>query len=48
MATVRVIFSHVKITRSFHVFTKTSCIRTKAHFVFHWFLYNKVIYFDFI
>ena len=32
------LFSHVKI----------SSFRTKAHLVFHWCLYNKIIYFDII
>ena len=36
VAIATVIFSHVKIK---------SCFRTKAHLVFHWYLYNKTCYF---
>ena len=40
VAIAKVIFSHVEITRYFHV--KISRFRAKAQLVFHWCLYNKI------
>ena len=43
VAIATVIFSHVKIT----LFSreKISCFRAKAHLVFRWCLYTKILYF---
>ena len=43
VAIATVIFSHVKITLFSRV--KISCFREKAHLVFRWCLYNKILYF---
>ena len=43
-AKATVIFSRVKRTCYFHMWRSISCVRAKAHLVFHWCLYNKLWY----